>query len=65
MTMDRPAISRRGLLASIGGATALAATPARTFAATPRNAKLFATEAGTGRNVMLPHGWTADAHDWI
>ena len=64
MTMDRPAISRRGLFGFIGGATALAATPARTFAATPRTARLFATEAGTGRNVMLLHGWTADSHDW-
>ena len=64
MTMDRPAISRHGLLGFIGGATALAATPVLTFAQTPRTARLFATEAGSGRNVMLLHGWTADAHDW-
>lgn len=27
-------------------------------------AKLFATEAGTGKNVMFLHGWTCDSHDW-
>lgn len=26
--------------------------------------KLFATESGKGRNLMLLHGWTADGHDW-
>ncbi len=64
MTMDRPAVTRRGMFGFIGGAAALAATPVRTLAATPRTAKLFATEAGSGRNVMLLHGWTADSHDW-
>jgi pimeloyl-ACP methyl ester carboxylesterase len=28
-------------------------------------AKLFYTEAGTGMNVVLLHGWTCDSHDWI
>lgn len=28
-------------------------------------ATLFATEAGTGPNVMFLHGWTCDSHDWI
>jgi len=27
-------------------------------------AKLFATVAGTGKNVMFLHGWTCDSHDW-
>ncbi|MBW7970224.1 alpha/beta hydrolase [Bradyrhizobium sp. BR 10289] len=26
--------------------------------------RLFATDAGTGRNVMLLHGWTAESNDW-
>jgi pimeloyl-ACP methyl ester carboxylesterase len=63
-TMDHLAISRRGVFGLIGGAATLAAAPASLFAATPRTARLFATEAGSGRNVMLLHGWTADAHDW-
>ena len=65
MTLDRPGLTRRGLLGFAGAAMALtAATPRRTLAATPRAARLFATEAGKGRNIMLLHGWTADAHDW-
>jgi pimeloyl-ACP methyl ester carboxylesterase len=27
-------------------------------------AKLFTTEVGTGKHVMLLHGWTCDSHDW-
>ncbi|UUZ64794.1 alpha/beta hydrolase [Polaromonas sp. P1-6] len=33
-------------------------------AATTPTAKLFYTEVGTGKNVMLLHGWTCDSHDW-
>jgi pimeloyl-ACP methyl ester carboxylesterase len=33
-------------------------------AATQVTPKLFATEVGTGRNVMFLHGWTCDSHDW-
>ncbi|WP_413737559.1 alpha/beta fold hydrolase [Sodalis sp. RH21] len=31
---------------------------------TMRAAKLFYTDAGKGRNLMLLHGWVADSHDW-
>lgn len=57
-------VTRRGLLGFAGAAVAVAALPAHTFAATLPTAKLFCTEAGKGRNVMLIHGWTADSHDW-
>ena len=60
--------SRRGLL-KFAGATAVATTafkgaPVAAAPAAPA-AKLFYTEAGTGRNVMLLHGWTCDSNDWI
>jgi len=32
--------------------------------ATRRTAKLFSTDVGTGKHVMLLHGWTCDSHDW-
>jgi pimeloyl-ACP methyl ester carboxylesterase len=56
-------LSRRGLLA-FTGAAAVAAGPGIGLAATTRIAKLFSTDAGTGTNVMLLHGWTCDSHDW-
>lgn len=58
-------LSRRGLLGVAGGAIATASLPAAVIAATPSPARLFATEAGKGRNVMLLHGWTANGEDWI
>ncbi|MBN3724814.1 alpha/beta fold hydrolase [Burkholderia sp. Ac-20379] len=36
-----------------------------TPAADAAHATLFATDAGTGVNVMFIHGWTCDAHDWM
>ncbi len=65
MEARRQGVSRRGMLA-LAGAAAVAATQGhgRAHAATSRTAKLFATETGTGRNVMLLHGWTCDSHDW-
>jgi pimeloyl-ACP methyl ester carboxylesterase len=58
-------LSRRGVL-TLAGAAAVAAVQARgeAHAATSPTARLFATEAGTGRNVMLLHGWACDSHDW-
>lgn len=40
--------------------------PRLAFAAVraPDLPKLFYTDVGAGRNVMLLHGWTADSHDW-
>jgi pimeloyl-ACP methyl ester carboxylesterase len=60
--------SRRSLLKLAGAAAATAATT-RAFgnapAAATSRANLFYTDAGTGKNVMLLHGWTCDSHDWI
>lgn len=64
MTIDGTDVSRRGLIGLASGAIAVASMPGGAFAATPSPARLFATEAGKGRNVMLLHGWTADGHDW-
>ena len=57
--------SRRNVLAG-AGAAAVAITQGHggANASTKSTAKLFATEAGTGKNVMLLHGWTCDSHDW-
>lgn len=56
-------LSRRGLLKLAGAAAIVAAAPAGAAGATAA-AKLFYTEAGKGRNLMLLHGWTCDSHDW-
>lgn len=56
---------RRNIL-KVAGLTAF------TFAAGQSNARdvspaplpLFATESGTGKNLMLLHGWTCDSNDW-
>ncbi|SJZ79764.1 alpha/beta fold hydrolase [Consotaella salsifontis] len=42
----------------------IAAAPAKALAATPKTARLFSTESGKGRNLLLLHGWTADSNDW-
>lgn len=42
----------------------MAALPDRTVAAAPPVARLFVTESGKGRSVILLHGWTTDSHDW-
>lgn len=60
-------LSRRSLL-KFAGATAVTTTvfgSASTTAAPPAAAKLFYTDVGTGRNLMLLHGWTCDSNDWI
>ncbi|MHC2109358.1 alpha/beta fold hydrolase [Methylobacterium sp. CM6246] len=59
-----PDLSRRSLLGFARGAIAMASLPGAAIAATPSPVKLFATETGKGRNVMLLHGWTADGEDW-
>lgn len=60
-----PALSRRDPLTQASAAApATAADSSGVSAATGPTAKLFYTEAGTGRNVMLLHGWTCDSHDW-
>jgi pimeloyl-ACP methyl ester carboxylesterase len=41
------------------------AMPASASAEAQSPAPLFAMEAGTGRNVMLLHGWTANGEDWV
>jgi pimeloyl-ACP methyl ester carboxylesterase len=58
-------LSRRGML-TLASAAAVAITQGHggANASTKSTAKLFATEAGTGKNVMLLHGWTCDSHDW-
>lgn len=59
-------LSDRGQL----GALALTTAAARcghvdaASAETLRVAKLFYTDAGKGRNLMLLHGWVAVSHDW-
>jgi len=45
-------------------AVAIAQGHSGTYAATRSTAKLFMTEAGTGKYVMFLHGWTCDSHDW-
>src|SRR5690606_18034369 len=57
-------LSRRSLL-KWAGATAVAAAASPAFASASPAAKLFYTEAGSGRSVMLLHGWVCDSHDWI
>lgn len=61
-------LSRRNLL-KWAGASAAATTAANIdgiASATPaRAAQLFYTEAGTGKNLMLVHGWTCDSQDWV
>ena len=65
MDTNQSGFSRRGVL-TFAGAAAVALTLGRSgaYAATRPTAKLFATEVGTGKNVMLLHGWTCDSHDW-
>lgn len=59
------ALSRQDPLTQASSAApAMAAGSSGASAATGPAAKLFYTEAGTGRNVMLLHGWTCDSHDW-
>jgi pimeloyl-ACP methyl ester carboxylesterase len=63
--MNQHDLSRRGVLTLVGAA-AVAITQGQSgaHAATRSTTKLFATKAGTGKDVMLLHGWTCDSHDW-
>jgi pimeloyl-ACP methyl ester carboxylesterase len=64
-TTEPSFLSRRTVLKLAGAAAVAAAARGHaSAAATPSTAKLFYTEAGTGKNVMLLHGWTCDSHDW-
>ncbi len=62
--MDQPSLSRRSLLGFAGAAGVMAMAPARAAAAARTTARLFSTESGKGRNLLLLHGWTADSNDW-
>ncbi|UJX39259.1 alpha/beta hydrolase [Desulfovibrio sp. JY] len=53
----------RDIMTLMGLATATT-TPIQAFAASKRIAKLFYTDTGKGRNMMLLHGWSCDSHDW-
>jgi pimeloyl-ACP methyl ester carboxylesterase len=66
MDMKMHDFSRRSVLAGAGAATLAIPPggPARAAAPALATAKLFMTEAGAGRNVMLLHGWTGDSNDW-
>jgi pimeloyl-ACP methyl ester carboxylesterase len=61
-----PGISRRHLLTSFIATAATLPLMSSAFASLEgmRTAKLFYTEAGKGRNLMLLHGWVSDSHDW-
>ncbi|MGY3539764.1 pimeloyl-ACP methyl ester carboxylesterase [Bradyrhizobium sp. USDA 4515] len=58
--------SRRTVLTAAAtiAAAAIAQGRSRAHAAITPKAKLFMTEAGSGKNVMFLHGWTCDSHDW-
>ena len=57
--------SRRNVLAGAGAAAVAITQPhSLAYAATGSTAKLFTTEMGRGKNVMLLHGWTCHSHDW-
>ena len=57
--------SRRDML-KLASAAAVTVTMGHreAHAATQVTPTLFATEVGTGKNVMFLHGWTCDSHDW-
>lgn len=58
-------LSRRSLLKFAGAAAVATAAYGGASAAAAPTARLFYTDVGTGKNVMLLHGWTCDSHDWI
>lgn len=57
MRTDQHDCSRRDAMALTQGQS-------QVHARTSATARLFMTDVGHGRNVMLLHGWTADSHDW-
>jgi pimeloyl-ACP methyl ester carboxylesterase len=57
---------RRSLLVGAGVAAAISSLGGTSaIAGTSGAARLFFTEAGAGKNVLLLHGWTADSTDWL
>lgn len=57
---------RRSLLAGAGlTAAVMSMGGGKAIAGDRRAARLFFTDAGEGKNVMLLHGWTADSQDWL
>ncbi len=69
MTTHPPEFTRRSMLAfalPLAGATAAGATTGcgGASASTVPTARLFRTDVGAGRGVLLLHGWSCDAHDW-
>jgi pimeloyl-ACP methyl ester carboxylesterase len=64
MKAKRYGLSRRSLL-KLAGATAVATAAHGSVSAAAPTAKLFYTDVGAGKNVMLLHGWTCDSNDWI
>lgn len=67
MKEEKFSLSRRNLLA-FASATVISATvkasPAHFAPKDSSTAKLFYTEKGEGKNIMVLHGWTCDSHDW-
>ncbi|QKC91922.1 alpha/beta hydrolase [Mesorhizobium sp. NZP2234] len=57
-------MSRRALMKLTGAAVALSSAYSGSAAATKPAAELFLTDTGTGKNLMLLHGWSCDSHDW-
>lgn len=68
MNPKRTDLSRRSLMSLMGAATATVTVsyggPSAATTLAPTQAKLFYTDVGQGKNVMLLHGWTGDSHDW-
>lgn len=62
--MENQTSWRRGRQGFTGPRAKASTLPARSFSSGRPAAKLFFTDVGEGRNVMLLHGWTADSHDW-
>lgn len=62
---------RRRLLAGAGAAVAISFVGRTSLGSTSAiagargAARLFFTEAGAGKNIILLHGWTADSTDWL
>ncbi|MHA6313686.1 alpha/beta fold hydrolase [Pantoea sp. S-LA4] len=60
-------LSRRNLLAFASATVVSAAVKASPTVYAPKvspTARLFYTEKGEGKNIMVLHGWTCDSHDW-
>lgn len=67
MNEKKFSLSRRNLLAFTSAtvlSAALKASPARAAPKVSSTARLFYTEKGQGKNIMVLHGWTCDSHDW-